>query len=253
MTDPLLAACGVRVEFPGGRRPADGLDLAVHPGEIVALAGQSGCGKTTLIRAMLGLQRTVSGEIRYEGRPIGRGRALRRYRRHVQFIPQDPRAALDPRRTVYDAVAEGLRAHRLRDGEYARVTEALDLAGLPRRLAASRPYELSGGQCQRVLIAGALVLRPRVLLADEPVSSLDVVARGEILALLLRLREELGMATLIATHDLGAAWQIADRTAVLHGGRIAEDGPTECVLTRPAHEQTRTLLAAHRQSAPVHS
>ena len=148
---------------------------------------------------------------------------------------QDPTGALNPRHTVYEAVAEGLRVHGLVEAEEKRVAEALSLAGLrpPERFFLRYPHELSGGQRQRVVIAGALALEPDIIVADEPVSSLDASVRGEILALLLRLRDELGLSLLVVTHDLGLAWNIADRVAVMYLGRIVEEGPTEEVLLRP--------------------
>jgi oligopeptide/dipeptide ABC transporter ATP-binding protein len=167
------------------------------------------------------------------------------------MILQDPAGALNPRHTVYDSVAEGLRLHKLSnndpDGrsEERQVADALAAAGLrpPERLFLRYPHELSGGQRQRVLIAGALALQPDLLIADEPVSSLDASIRGEILALLLKLRTELGLGVLVVTHDLGLAWNIADRTAVMYLGRIVEAGPTEEVLAAPQHPYTRALLS----------
>ena len=158
---------------------------------------------------------------------------------------QDPTAALNPRHSVYEAVAEGLRIHGIRDREEERVAEALSRAGLrpPERFFLRYPHELSGGQRQRVVIAGALVLEPDVIVADEPVSSLDASVRGEILALLLRLREELGLSLLVVTHDLGLAWNIADRVAVMYLGRVVEQGPTEELLSDPQHPYTKALLS----------
>jgi peptide/nickel transport system ATP-binding protein len=146
---------------------------------------------------------------------------------------------------VYEAVAEGLRIHGDTGDEHAAVAEALSRAGLrpPERFFLRYPHELSGGQRQRVVIAGALVLEPEVLVADEPVASLDASVRGEILALLLRLRDELGLSALVVTHDLGLAWNIADRVAVMYLGRIVESGPVEDVLTRPRHPYTQALLS----------
>jgi peptide/nickel transport system ATP-binding protein len=251
----LLEADGLRVSFPGrGRvaRAVDGVNLAIRPGEIVALVGESGCGKTTLARTLLGLQRPTNGTVRYRGEPLGySSRALRNYRREVQMILQDPTGALNPRQTVYESVAEGLRIHRVvrNDGagktEIELVADALSQAGMrpPERFFLSYPHELSGGQRQRVVIAGALALRPQVLVADEPVSSLDASIRGEILALLLRLRDEMGLTVLVVTHDLGLAWNIADRIAVMYLGRIVEIGATESVLERPEHPYTRALLS----------
>ncbi len=223
-------------------RAVDGVDLAVGEREVVALAGESGCGKTTLARTIMGLERPRSGRILFEGEPIGDG--LRAYRRKVQMVFQDPAGALNPRQTIYESVAEGLRVHGLHEGEERRVAEALSSAGLrpPERFFLLYPHELSGGQRQRVVIAGALVLEPRMIVADEPVSMLDASVRGEILSLLLRLRDEYGLALLIVTHDLGLAWTVADRVAVMYLGKIVEVGPAEEVLTRPRHPYTRALL-----------
>lgn len=260
MTEPILEVRGLRVAFDAresllggllGRRPGDraravdGVDLDLRPGEVLALAGESGCGKTTLARSVMGLQRPDAGDIRFRGEPIGRD--LRAYRRRVQMVFQDPTAALNPRQTVYESVAEGLRIHGVhRDDatEEQLVAAALSRSGLrpPERFFLSYPHELSGGQRQRVVIAGALVLEPEVIVADEPVSNLDASVRGEILKLLLGLRDDLGIAMLVVTHDLGLAWTIADRVAVMYLGRIVELGPAEEVLTRPRHPYTRALL-----------
>jgi oligopeptide/dipeptide ABC transporter ATP-binding protein len=176
-------------------------------------------------------------------------RGLKELRRHVQLVLQDPAGALNPRHTVYESVAEGLRVHHLvagsGDTEAELVAQALSSAGLrpPEGLFLRYPHELSGGQRQRVLIAGALALQPQLLIADEPVSSLDASIRGEILALLLKLRQELGLGVLVVTHDLGLAWNIADRIAVMYLGRVIESGPTERVLTEPQHPYTQALLS----------
>jgi oligopeptide/dipeptide ABC transporter ATP-binding protein len=256
-TDPLLEVRGLHVSFAGrqgllggllGRggeeaRAVDGVDLTVGPGEVLALAGESGCGKTTLARTILGLERPRSGDILFEGRPIA-GDGLRAYRRKVQMVFQDPAGALNPRQTIYESVAEGLRVHGLHEEEERRVAEALSSAGLrpPERFFLLYPHELSGGQRQRVVIAGALVLEPRLIVADEPVSMLDASVRGEILSLLLGLRARYGLALLVVTHDLGLAWTIADRVAVMYLGKIVELGPADEVLTRPRHPYTKALL-----------
>jgi peptide/nickel transport system ATP-binding protein len=256
-TAPVIEVRDLHVEFAqrtglvggllGRRRSAvravDGVDLELLPGEVLALAGESGCGKTTLVRAVMGLVKPARGEVRYEGSPIRRD--LRAYRRRVQMVFQDPSGSLNPRQTVYEAVAEGPRIHGRHEQE-ERVASALSRSGLrpPERFFLLYPHELSGGQRQRVVIAGALVLEPRVLVADEPVSNLDASVRGEILALLLRLREELGLSVLVVTHDLGLAWTVADRVAVMYLGKVVELGPAEAVLTRPKHPYTRALLDA---------
>ncbi|MEQ8144620.1 ABC transporter ATP-binding protein [Streptomyces sp. OP7] len=248
---PLLSTRDVHITFPGRHgapdaRAVDGVDLDIRPGEIVALVGESGCGKTTLARALLGLVEPTAGRVTFDGRPLEySGRSLKAYRRRVQLVLQDPSGSLNPRHTVYDAVAEGLRIHGHRGDERAVVADALSRAGLrpPERFFLRYPHELSGGQRQRVVIAGALVLEPELLVADEPVASLDASVRGEILALLLRLRDELGLSALVVTHDLGLAWNIADRVAVMYLGRIVETGAVEQVLTAPRHPYTRALLS----------
>ena len=211
--------------------------------------GESGCGKTTLARTIIGLEQPTSGEVLVDGMPLKLDRrSLRQWRRRVQLVPQDPTGSLNPRQTVYDAVAEGLRVHKVRDEhltEQQLVADALSRAGLrpPERFFLRYPHELSGGQRQRVLIAAALALSPEVLVADEPVSSLDASVRGTILALLLKLRDELGLTVIVVTHDLGLAWNIADRIAVMYLGRIVEVGSTEQVLSDPQHPYTQALLS----------
>ncbi len=253
---PLLEARGVMVEFVTrsghAARALDDVDLSVARGEVLAIVGESGSGKTTLARTLMGLERPTRGDVLFEGRPLDYSvSALKRYRRRVQMVLQDAAGSLNPRQTVYESVAEGIRLHRLarQDGqgrsETQLVAAAMAEAGLrpPERLFLRYPHELSGGQKQRVLIAGALALRPELVLADEPVSSLDASIRGEILALLLKLRQELGMGVVVVTHDLGLAWNIADRIAVMYLGRVVECGTTEEVLTEPRHPYTQALLS----------
>jgi oligopeptide/dipeptide ABC transporter ATP-binding protein len=188
----------------------------------------------------------LSGEVRLRGTALPRNRkALREYRRSVQMVFQDPTGALNARQTIYEAVAEGLRIQRVPGNEEELVAQALSRAGLrpPERFFARYPYEISGGQRQRVIIAGAMALNPSLLVADEPVSSLDASVRGEILALMLRLVRETDIGILVVTHDLGLAWNVADRVAVMYLGRIVEQGPTEELLTHAHHPYTRALLS----------
>jgi len=246
---PLLAVEDLVVDFHSRGehvRAVDHVSMDCGGGQIVALVGQSGSGKTTLARTVLGLQQPTSGSIRYAGEALPRSRAgLKAYRRKVQFVLQDPSASLNPKHTVYEAVAEGIRIHRLPGDERDRVAAALTQAELtpPERFFGAIPQELSGGQRQRVVIAGALALEPGYLVADEPVASLDASVRGEILALLLQLKRDLGLGALVITHDLGLAWNIADRVLVMHRGRIVEDGPVEQVLLDPQDAYTKTLLS----------
>jgi ABC-type glutathione transport system ATPase component len=247
----LLDAMGVSVTYRTGGRlvPAvRNVDLRVRRGEIVALVGQSGSGKSTLARTLIGLQQADPGsQITFDGAPLPKkGRALREFHNQVQLVLQDPSAALNPKLSVYESVAEGLRIQRYQGDEMERVRESLVAAELspPERYFNAIPQELSGGQRQRVVIAGALALGPEMLIADEPVASLDASVRGEILGLLLSLRNRLGLAAVVITHDLGLAWNIADTVAVMYRGEIVESGPTEQVLLHPQHEYTSTLLAA---------
>ncbi len=246
---PLLELRDVHVEYAGRgsvARAVDGVDLSMRSGEILALVGESGCGKTTLARTIVGLQRPTKGEVHVRGKPLGYGRsALREHRRSAQLIFQDPTGALNARQTIYEAVAEGLRIQRIEGDEERLVAEALSRAGLrpPERFFTAYPYQISGGQRQRVIIAGAMALSPSLLVADEPVSSLDASVRGEILALMLRLVQETKVGILVVTHDLGLAWNVANRVAVMYLGRIVEEGTTEEILTAARHPYTRALLS----------
>ena len=247
--NPLLTLEDVKVTFHTRRgvvRAVDGVTLDIRPGEVLALVGESGCGKTTLIRSILGLEPRAGGAIVFDGRSVERDqRGLRALRRRVQMVFQDPTGALNPRHTVYEAVAEGIRIHGIRGNEPALVASALSRAGLrpPEHFVARYPHEISGGQRQRVLIAGAIALDPQLLLADEPVASLDASIRGEILALLRSLVDERGLSIIAVTHDLGLAWNIADRIAVMYLGRIVELGAAEDVLADPQHPYTKALLS----------
>ena len=238
----------LHVDF-GEARAVDGASLHVAPGEVLALVGESGSGKTTLIRAIQGLQKPTSGVIRVEGQPIDvkdkKTIQIIFENPAVQMVFQDPTGALNPRQTIYEIVVEGLRIHGRPDDEEAKVALALSRAGLrpPERFFQMYPHEISGGQRQRVVIAGAMVMEPRLLLADEPVASLDASIRGEILALMRRLVDETNLSILVVTHDLGLAWNIADRVAVMYLGRIVETGPAEEILGNPKHPYTRALLS----------
>ena len=252
VTTPLLQVSGAKVTYRARHRgdlpvrAVDGVDLSLESGEVVALVGESGCGKTTLARAVLGLQPLTGGSISFMGSPLPTSNAgLRAYRRKAQLIFQDPTGSINPRHSIYEIVAEGLRIHRERADEEARVAAALSHCGLrpPEQFFLRFPHELSGGQRQRVVIAGAMVLQPSLLVADEPVSSLDASVRGEILQLLLGLSRESGMTILVVTHDLGLAWNIADKVAVMYLGRIVEVGRTEQILESPQHPYTKALLS----------
>jgi ABC-type oligopeptide transport system ATPase subunit len=267
MTSPILTVADVAKEFPVARhgwlasllnrgqppltvKALAGVSLELHAGQALALVGESGCGKSTLARLLVGLEKPSRGEIRFENEVVdpAHGAGLRRLRRAVQLIFQDPYESLNPLMSVHEIVAEPLRIHRLAtDGadEERRVLAALAAAGLnPAALYARRlPHELSGGQRQRVAIAAALVTEPRVLIADEPVSMLDVSIRAEILTLLAALRRERNIAILYITHDLGTVAAVADEMAVMYLGRIVERGPVRVLLQQPQHPYTQALLS----------
>jgi peptide/nickel transport system ATP-binding protein len=229
----------------------DRVSFSMARGEILGLVGESGSGKTTTALCVLGLIEPTEGEILFNGESIPalvHSRERLRLRRQTQLIFQDPYEALNPRQTVFATVAEPVEVHRLtrdRGEKVERVKEALNAAGLkPAETFFDRyPEDLSGGQRQRVVIAGALVLNPELLVADEPVSMLDVSIRADILNLLLQLRDEHGITILYITHDLATAAYFTDRVAVMYLGEIVEIGPTKTVLSDPRHPYTRALLS----------
>ena len=271
MTDELVTIRGLEVHFPirggfgdvlmrrtrGVVRAVDGIDLELRRGEVLALVGESGSGKTTTGRVIVKLTRQTGGTISFEDADVSdlwSGPALARYRRRVQLIFQDPYETLNPKQTIFDFVAEPLVVNRIgNEGERTqKVLAALDSAGLrPASDFAFRyPHELSGGQRQRVVIAGALVMDPDVIVADEPVSMLDVSIRTELLRLMLDLRAERGLTYLFITHDLSLAWVIADRIAVMYLGRIMEIGPAEAVIRSPRNPYTAALVSVSPSPDP---
>ena len=223
----------------------DGATFDLAPGETLAVVGESGSGKTTLARLVAGLERPTAGEILFDGEPLPFDRPRAR-RRDIQMVFQDPYASLDPRGRIGDLVTEGALVHGLvgRAGRAALARELLAAVGLPPEAAARHPHEFSGGQLQRVSIARALALKPRLLLCDEPVSALDVSVQAQILNLLADLKRDRGPAMLFITHDLAVARSVADRVAVMAAGRIVELGPAARVFSAPEHPVTKALLAA---------
>jgi oligopeptide/dipeptide ABC transporter ATP-binding protein len=256
----VLEARDVHVDFPVrdatfslGRprsvHAVDGVSCEVRAGEVLALVGESGSGKTTMGKTMVGLLKPAAGSIVYRGRDLKgmRGGELRALRRRMQLIYQDPYESLDSRQTVFETVAEPLLVHHMASNEHEmreRVYAALAAAGLhpPAEVSQRYPHHLSGGERQRVVIAAAMVCEPDLVVADEPVSMLDVSVRAEILRLMLDLRKSRELTYVFITHDLSLAWVIADRIAVMYLGRIVEIGPTEDVIRRPKHPYTKALV-----------
>ncbi|HEU0235350.1 MAG TPA: ABC transporter ATP-binding protein [Candidatus Limnocylindrales bacterium] len=270
--DELIRLEGLEVHFPVRRalvdllpgrrrgviRAVDGIDLAIRRGEVLALVGESGSGKTTTGRVVVKLTAPTGGRVIFEGRDVTSLRdreALRAYRRRVQVIFQDPYETINPKQSIGDFVAEPLDVNGLAASpadRRERVLAALDAAGLrPAEDFARRyPHELSGGQRQRVVIAGALVMDPELVVADEPVSMLDVSIRTELLRLMLDLRAARGLTYLFITHDLALAWVLADRIAVMYLGRIMEIGPAEQVIGDPHNPYTRALVSVSPTTTP---
>lgn len=258
MSRALLTLHKLRVWFPVGEglfarqrflRAVDGVDLELREGEALGIVGESGCGKSTLARAILRLVPITEGQVVWLGRAIEAESvaAMRPLRRDMQIVFQDPLASLDPRMTVGEIVAEPLRIHApqmTRDQRRAAVTDMLARVGLPADVVNRYPHEFSGGQCQRIGIARAMVLRPKLLVCDEPVSALDVSIQAQIVNLLQDLKREFGMSILFVSHNLAVVRRLCDRVIVLYLGKPVEVAPTEALYREPAHPYTRGLLAA---------
>ena len=256
--DALLRVDDLRVHFPiragllrrqvGNVRAVDGVSLELRPGETLGLVGESGCGKTTTARAIMGLVRATGGRVTFDGRDITNlpRNDMRRVRRHMQYIFQDPYASLNPVRSVGDIVAEPLHIHGLFDemGGDKRIAELFELVGLSRTMLDRFPSEFSGGQRQRIGIARALALQPRLLILDEPVAALDVSIQAQVINLLQDLQRELGLAYLFVAHDLSVVRHISDRVAVMYLGRIVEENVKAGLYDAPTHPYTQSLLSA---------
>jgi oligopeptide transport system ATP-binding protein len=259
MADPLLDLRDVKTHFPishgfifkrhvGTVKAVDGVTLSVGRGEVLGLVGESGCGKSTLARTIMQLVPTTAGTVVLEGKNLTSGSddAVAAARRHMQMVFQDPYASLNPRMTVFDTLAEPLRVHGVcaaRDTP-ARVAELMKLVGLAPRFMQKYPHEFSGGQRQRIAIARALALEPRIIIADEPVSALDVSIQAQILNLLSQLCRKMNLSLIFIAHDLSVVKHISDRVAVMYLGKIVELGPAVEVIEQPLHPYTRALVSA---------
>ena len=256
---PLLTVDNLSVEFASrggapfglGRRvlrAVNGVTLEVRPGEALGLVGESGSGKSTLGRAILGLEPVSGGMVTFDGLRVGDGRAadIARLRRETAMVFQDPYGSLNPKMTAAEAIAEVLHVHRkVPPADIpARVAELMITVGLRPELGTRRPSSLSGGQCQRVGVARALAVDPRLIVADECVAALDVSIQGQIINLFMELRERMDLALIFIAHDLAIVRRLCDRIAVMYLGQIVEEGPTEAVFTDPRHPYTQALIRA---------
>jgi len=275
MSSPLLAVRQLRVSYPlpsawpwqppGRLRAVDEINFNLHAGETLGIVGESGSGKSTLARALVGLQAVTSGAISYGGCNLARLGAAqwRPLRRDIQMVFQDPLSSLDPRMTVGDSIAEplcSLSPETAAAERESRVLAMMERTGLSAELRNRYPHELSGGQCQRAGIARALVLRPKILICDEPVSALDVSVQAQIVNLLTQLQREDGLTLIFIAHDLAVVRHISRRILVMYQGRVMEQASCEDLFARPAHPYTRALLASmpgardcHQPPAPEYS
>jgi len=254
MAESLLSLDDLAVHFKIGSalaggihtlKAVDGVTLDIKPGECLGLVGESGCGKSTLALAIMGLMPPTRGRIALDGRDLSQRQRLETART-VQMVFQDPYASLNPRQTVRRTLADPLRIHGVTDRAEveARVTDMLAKVGLRPEHADRYPHEFSGGQRQRIGIARALILKPKLVICDEPVSALDVSIRAQIINLLLELKDELGLAYIMISHDLGVVEHVSDRVAVMYLGRIVEQGGWQEIFEDPRHPYTRALIAA---------
>lgn len=259
MPEPILELQDLQTHFPiqqgmlfkktiGTVKAVDGVNLKVQPGEVLGLVGESGCGKSTLARTIMQLVPTTGGTVVLEGKNLTKSSSsdVLQVRRDLQMVFQDPYASLNPRMTVFATLAEPLLVHKVCTSKEvaARVGELMETVGLAPRFMQKYPHEFSGGQRQRIAIARALALRPKVVLADEPVSALDVSIQAQILNLLAELVRKMGLSLLFIAHDLSVVKHISDRVAVMYLGKIVELGPANDVIENPVHPYTKALVSA---------
>lgn len=262
--DVLLSVRGLKVHFPirsgvfierqiGAVQAVDGVDLDVPRGSTVGLVGESGCGKSTLGRAVLRLVEPTAGSVTFDGTDLVTlaPEEMRRMRRRMQMVFQDPMSSLDPRQSVESVLTEPLRAHGIKGDHHARIRELLDLVGLPGSAASRYPHEFSGGQRQRVGIARAIALEPELIIADEPVSALDVSIQAQVVNLLEELQDRLGLTYVVIAHDLAVVRHIADVVAVMYLGGLVEQAPSDDLYAKPLHPYTKALMSAVPIPDPV--
>ena len=253
----LVSVQGLKVHFPirdglflnrrvGDVKAVDGVDLEIREGMTLGLVGESGCGKSTLGRALLRLSPVTEGRVLFDGTDVGglRGERLRRIRQDMQMVFQDPLASLNPRQSVETILTEPLRAHGIAYDRRTRVRDLLDQVGLPASAAQKYPHEFSGGQRQRIGIARAIALEPRFVIADEPVSALDVSIQAQVLNLLEELQEKLGLTYLVIAHDLAVVRHVSDEVAVMYLGGVVEQAPSDGLYAEPRHPYTKALMSA---------
>jgi len=272
-SQPIIEVRGLRKYYPvrggvfgrqrGQVKAVETVSLDLCRGETLGLVGESGCGKSTLGRTIMRLEEPTDGDVLFEGRDLAHAsaRELFALRRNVQMIFQDPYSSLNPRLTIGETVREPLDVHGLGTdaGRRQRVEELLESVGLSPAAKNRYPHEFSGGQRQRVGVARSLALDPKVIIADEPVSALDVSVQGQVLNLMVRFQRELNLTCLFISHDLSVVEYVSDRVAIMYLGRLVEVGSTETIFTRPAHPYTRALMEAvpvadprrRRQTAPI--